>query len=134
MDGEAWEALVSAADPGRSLDAALLLRRTGTPLAAWTRGSVPLDVVSVMSATLVSSVETIAETVHSETPRSIRVETEKSQMLATRIDPKMILVLVAPRTVGEAQVGEQARRIASMLAGRVRDEQRLVPSAPPIRT
>ena len=120
-------------DPQRSLDAALLLRRTGTPLAAWTRESVPLDVISVMTATLVGSVETMVEAVHRASPRSIRVETDECQMVAMRIDPKTILVLVAPRGVREGQLDQQAHQLAAQVTGQARDARRLVPSAPPAR-
>ena len=129
LDAVAWRKLVLAADPAGSLDAALLLRRTGTLLAAWTRGEVPVDVVSVMAATLVGSVETMVGAVHCASPRTIRMETEQCQMLAARVDPKTILVLIAPSEVREAQIRQQARQIAAQVAGEARDARRLVPEA-----
>jgi len=131
VDGEDWANLVSAVDPQRSLDAAILLRRTGTPLAAWTRETVPLDVVSVMTATLVGSVETMVEAIHCASPRAIRVETDECRMVATRIDPKTILVLVASVEVRQGQVEQQARQLASQVASQTRDARRLVPAAAP---
>src|SRR3972149_5944311 len=114
-DEAAWRNLVVAADPAGSLDAALLLRRTGTPLAAWTREAVPVDVVSVMAATLVGSVETMVEAVHCASPQSIRMGADPCQMLATKVNPRTILALIAPSRIPEAQIRHLARVLASRL-------------------
>src|SRR2546422_11421258 len=52
---------LSAIDTEGGLDAVLFLRRTGSVLASWTREGIRLDVVSVMAATLLASVDTIVE-------------------------------------------------------------------------
>src|SRR5436309_3364227 len=48
---------LSAIDPERGIDAALFLRRTGLVLASWTREGIRLDVVSVMAATMLASIQ-----------------------------------------------------------------------------
>src|SRR5213593_3177786 len=52
---------LSAIDTEGGLDAVLFLRRTGSVLASWTRDGIRLDVVSVMAATMLASVDTIIE-------------------------------------------------------------------------
>jgi len=54
---------LSAIDTDRGLDAALFVRRTGLVLASWTREGIRLDVVSVMAATMLASVDTIIESI-----------------------------------------------------------------------
>src|SRR5438094_149323 len=50
--------LSSVVESREPLEAVLLITRTGTQLGTWTRNSVPVDVLSVMAATLVGSIET----------------------------------------------------------------------------
>jgi len=51
--------LSSVVESQQPLEAVLLITRTGAQLGAWTRNSVPIDVLSVMAATLVGSIETL---------------------------------------------------------------------------
>ena len=57
LGSEARGVLFSDADIAEPLDAVLLLKRTGTLLGAWTRRPADLEVLSVMTATLLGSVE-----------------------------------------------------------------------------
>src|SRR5437763_4684174 len=52
---------LSAIDPERGIDAALLLRRTGVDLPSWTRQGIRVDAVSVMAATNVAWIDTITQ-------------------------------------------------------------------------
>jgi predicted regulator of Ras-like GTPase activity (Roadblock/LC7/MglB family) len=131
MDEAVWRNLVMAADPDGFLDAALLLRRTGAPLAAWTRAAVPVDVVCVMAATLVGSVETMVEAVHGASPQSIRMESDQCQMLATKVDPRTILALITPSRIPEARIRQMARVLTSQLTGSIVREPRRTAAVTP---
>src|SRR5216684_5459671 len=52
---------LSAVDTDLGLDAVLFLRRTGLVLASWTREGIRLDIVSVMAATMLASIDKIVE-------------------------------------------------------------------------
>jgi len=65
---------LSAIDPERGIDAALFLRRTGLVLASWTREGIRLDVVSVMAATMLASIDTILEALGGSASESVAVE------------------------------------------------------------
>jgi predicted regulator of Ras-like GTPase activity (Roadblock/LC7/MglB family) len=77
-----------------------------------------------MAATLVGSVETMVEAVHCASPQSIRIEADQCQMLATKVDPRTILALIAPARIPEARIRQQARVLASQLAGDFMKEPR----------
>ncbi len=62
---------LSAIDPERGIDAALFLRRTGLVLASWTREGIRLDVVSVMAATMLASIDTILEALGGSASESV---------------------------------------------------------------
>jgi len=102
-----------AADEG--LDAVVLLKRSGTVLGAWSRGSVDLDVVCVMTATLLGSVETIVQAMHCQVPQTLRIESENCQLLATRLESQATLVLIAPTGLREADLRRTARAYAARL-------------------
>ena len=77
---EAALSFLSAIDTERGLDAVLFVRRTGLVLASWTREGTRLDVVSVMAATMLASVDTIIESVGGPTRSpSTRSRTKSSQ-------------------------------------------------------
>ncbi|TLZ52756.1 MAG: hypothetical protein E6K18_02185 [Methanobacteriota archaeon] len=98
-----------------AIDAVLLMKRTGTVLGAWTRKDVNLEIISVMTATLLGSVESIVLAMGCESPQVLRVESERCQMLATRLTSPEVLVVFAPREVSEARVRRSMREIAAKL-------------------
>src|SRR5207247_9002182 len=65
---------LSAIDPERGIDAALLLRRTGLVLASWTREGIRLDVVRVMAAAMLRTIDTNTETLGGSASESVAVE------------------------------------------------------------
>src|SRR5467141_23516 len=75
---------LSAIDTDRGLDAALFVRRTGLVLASWTREGIRLDVVSVMAATMLASVDTIIESIGGSASDTISVDTDTHQIVATK--------------------------------------------------
>ncbi len=92
-------------------------------MSAWTRDPAHLDIISVMTATLLGSAETIAQAVCGETPGTLWVESERCQILAVRLESQSILVLIAPTATRESEV----RRAARILAARISE-------SPPRRT
>lgn len=99
-----------------ALEGVFLLKRTGVPLATWTRNPLPQDVVSVMAATMLSSVETISSAIGAPRPKSIVVETDRHRILASGVSGNTLLVLIAPLSMQASTLRRQARRIAARVA------------------
>src|SRR2546422_9401652 len=89
---------LSSIDTEGGLDAVLFLRRTGSVLASWTRDGIRLDVVSVMAATMLASVDTIVEALGGPSARCISVMSGDRPIRATKLGPQPLLFGVGPRT------------------------------------
>jgi len=113
---EAALSFLSAIDTERGLDAVLFVRRTGLVLASWTREGTRLDVVSVMAATMLASVDTIIESIGGPTPEEISVDTESHQIVATKVNSRAFLVVIAPKSVNRAIVRKTMRELIAHLA------------------
>ena len=98
-----------------SLDRALLLKRNGRMLAAWSRASVAWDVVAIMAATLLGSVETMLETLGSPSPRSVALTAGGHRILLHTVEPREVLLLVAKDAVPEAHLREVAGRLLAKI-------------------
>src|SRR5437660_9022822 len=107
---------LSGIDTDLGLDAALFVRRTGLVLASWMREGIRLDVVSVMAATMLASVDTIIESVGGPTPDVISVDTDAHQILATKVNSRAFLVVIAPKKVSRAVVRKTMRGLNARLA------------------
>ena len=105
---------LSAIDTEGGLDAVLFLRRTGSVLASWTREGIRLDVVSVMAATMLASVDTIVEALGGPNSRSISVASGDRQIVATKVGSQAFLFVVAPKSVSQRYV---RKRSANSLPG-----------------
>lgn len=116
MIDRAGPALFSALEPNGAIEVALLMRRTGTVIAAWTRDGIPQEVVSVMAATMVGSIETMSEALGRPSPERVTVETERCRMLATKVEPLGVLVLVAPKGESPESLQRTTRRILDRLS------------------
>ena len=93
------------------LEAAFLLKQTGIPVAAWSRSPVSQEVISVMAATMWGSLDTLVRTLGGAGPRSAVLEVENRRILATLVEPRWTLLLVAPRSVGKRRLRAEARRV-----------------------
>ena len=113
---EAALSFLSAIDTERGLDAVLFVRRTGLVLASWTREGIRLDVVSVMAATMLASVDTIIESIGSPTSEEISVDTGSHQIVATKVNSRAFVVVIAPKTVNRAIVRKTMRELIAHLA------------------
>ena len=118
---EGFPDLFSPSDFDGVLDAALLMKQTGIPLAAWTRTPVPLEVVSVMAATMWGSLDTLVRTLGVDGPRSALLEIEDRRILAMLVEPNWTLLLVSPRSVGKRRLRYEAQRIVERVS-RLREQ------------
>ncbi len=116
-------ALFSHLDPSGPLEAALLLRRTGSVIASWTRADVPSEVVSVMAATMLGSIETMGEALGCPSPAFVVVETDRCQLVATKVEPLALLVLIAHRDAGKDVLQRTTREILKEIAKATREER-----------
>ena len=107
---------LSGIDPELGLDAALFVRRTGLVLASWMREGIRLDVVSVMAATMLASVDTIIESVGGPTPDGISIDTDAHQIVATKVNSRAFLVVIAPKKVSRTVVRKTMRGLNARLA------------------
>lgn len=96
---EASLSLLSAIDPESELEAVLFLRRTGIVLASWTARGIPTDVLTVMAATMLASIETMVGALGSRGSDSVRVETDDRRILSTKVGSQSFLVVIAPKDV-----------------------------------
>src|SRR3989442_2089863 len=89
--------LSSAVGSQEPLEAVLLITRTGAQLGAWTRNSVPIDVLSVMAATLVGSIETLMTALGAASPREVSLMIDGRRVFVRRVNAQVGLVIVAAR-------------------------------------
>lgn len=106
---------LSAIDPDSGLDAALFVRRTGLVLASWTREGVRLEVVSVMAATMLASIDTIVETLGASAPKSAWVDAGGYHMSATKVGSQAFLVVIAPKSVSRRVIRSTMRDLVARL-------------------
>ena len=115
LSKELTQQLLSRVGEEVPLEAALLLRRTGTSLAAWTRANVQAEVVTVMAATMMGSIEAIAQAAGCPPPENVFVETDGCRLFALSLERQATLVLVASTAIAEQQLRTLASEIALRL-------------------
>ncbi len=108
--------LFDALDRDAPVEAAFLIRGTGAILASWVRSPVPKEMVTVMAATMMSSVATIVEVFGCPTPQTVLVNTEGHQILARKANQDQILVLVASKGVHKRHLYLLARQLMTRLS------------------
>ena len=106
----------SKLDISGPLEAAVLFKRAGTQLAAWTRNPVPMEVLTVMSATLMASVDSLIEALGGANPKGFELEAGDRRFYLTKIEPHFALLLVAPKTVSDSYLSGEARRIIGKIS------------------
>lgn len=97
------------------IEAAMLLKRNGRMLAAWSRAPVSWDVVSIMAATTVGSLETMLETLRSPSPQSLSIVAAGNRIYIQKVEPQGLLVFVAKENVAELHLKDTARRLLRKL-------------------
>src|SRR5438128_8052923 len=91
-------AVVESHEP---LEAVLLITRAGTQLGAWTRNTVPTDVLIVMAATLVGSIETLLTALGASSPHEISLIIDGRRVFLTKVNAQVVPVIVAAGTMTE---------------------------------
>ncbi len=104
------------------IEAALLIRRTGSVVAAWTRTSAPEEVLAVMSATMLASIGTIVESLGDSAPRTIAVTAGEHRIFAAQASSEQTLVLIAADGVKDTHLQELTRDILARLSARPRSD------------
>ncbi len=85
-------------------------------IATWTRDPVPEEVISVMAATMLGSIETIAGVFGWPRVASIEIETEQHRMLVRQVNSSAFLVIMSPTSTRPSVLRKEARRIAARIA------------------
>lgn len=97
------------------IETAMLLKRNGRMLAAWARAPVSWDVLSIMAATTLGSLETMLETLRLPSSQTMTVVAGGSRFYIQKVEPQGLLVLVAKEAVTEAYLRDTARRLLAKL-------------------
>src|SRR2546428_9726128 len=87
--------LSSAVGSQEPPEAVLLITRTGAQLGAWTRNSVPVDVLSVMAATLLGAIETLMTALGASSPREVSLMIDGRRGFVSKVNAQVVLVIVA---------------------------------------
>ena len=99
----------------RVLRGDLLITRTGAQLGAWTRNSVPIDVLSVMAATLVGSIETLMTALGASSPREVSLMIDGRRVFVSKVNAQVVLVIVAAGGMTEVALRAAMRQIVKSL-------------------
>lgn len=97
------------------IEAVLLLTRTGSLLGAWTRASAPLEVLSVMAATFLGSIETMLLALGGKSPEEVSAVVDRRRLLTVKINPQVVLLLVAGEDFPEKRLRTALARIVQSL-------------------
>jgi len=101
--------------PNGKVDTALMIKRNGRLLAAWSHAPVSWEVLSIMAATTLGSLETLLETLRSPSPQTVAVVAGGNRILIQKVEPQGVLVLIAREAVTEAALRDIARRLLDRL-------------------
>src|SRR5437867_11156198 len=103
--------LSSVVESHEPLEAVLLITRTGTQLGAWTRNTVPIDVLSGMAATLVGSIETLMTALGASSPHEVSLIIDGLRVFLINVNAQVVLVIVAAGTSTEVALRRQMRQV-----------------------
>ena len=115
------------------IETAMLLKRNGRVLAAWARAPVSWEVVSIMAATTLGSLETMLETLRSPSPHSVTLSAGGNRIYIQKVEPQAMLVLVGKESVTEAYLRDTARRLLARVPPQAPLTSRSVTLGPSIR-
>lgn len=98
------------------IDGVLLIKRSGVSLAAWSKKPVAFDVISVMSATLLGSIDMIVQALGGPSPRTALVDVDGRRIYVTKVDTQLALVLMSLQGVGDELLRQEAQRLIAKIA------------------
>lgn len=102
--------------PGEAgIDAVLLFTGSGTPVGGWTREPMPHEVLTVMAATLLGSVDTLLETLGQPAPPAVFLKVGGKRLLLQPVDHRRSLLVIAEERVTERAMAHFARGVLSQL-------------------
>lgn len=107
--------LSSVVESNEPLEAVLVITRTGAQLGAWTRNSVPVDVLSVMAATLVGSIETLMAALGASSPQEVSLVIDGRRVLVRKVSHQVVVVVVAASGMTDLALRATARQIVKSL-------------------
>ncbi len=93
------------------IDAAMILRRNGRMLAAWSKANLSWDVLSIMAATALGSMDTMMETLGSPNAQGMNVLAAGYRILFQKVESQGLIVLIAKEVVPDSYLRETARQI-----------------------
>lgn len=111
----------------------MLLKRNGRVLAAWAHTPVSWEVVSIMAATTLGSLETMLETLRCPSPQTVSVVAGGNRMFFHKVEPQGVLVLIAKEVVSEAFLRDTARRLLAKIPPPSAADPRRVTLGPSLR-
>ena len=97
------------------IETAMLLKRNGRVLAAWSRTPVSWEVVSIMAATALGSLETMLETLRAPSPQTVSLVAGGNRIYFQKVEPQAVLVLIARDAVSEAHLRDVAKRLLAKI-------------------
>lgn len=116
------------------IDAAMLLRRNGRMLAAWSKTPISWDVLSIMAATALGSMDTMLETLGSPNAQGMSVLAAGYRILFLKIENQGLIVLIAKEVVPESYLRETAKQLLRKLrASHHGEPPRIVTLGPNVR-
>ncbi len=107
-----------------AIEAVLLITPAGTQLGAWTRNPVSVDVLRVMSATLVGSIESLMNVLGSPSPHEVSLLIDARRVLVSRIGPQTLVIIVGTKGTTEMTLRTAVRKIVRSLPPRAIDDAR----------
>src|SRR2546430_9194049 len=121
--------LSSVVESQQPLEAVLLITRTGTQLGTWTRTSVPVDVLSVMAATLVGSIETMMTALGASSPHEVSLMIDGRRVFMSKVNAQVVLVIVAAGGKTQVALPATMRQIVKALPPFPSDSNSMAPGA-----
>ena len=115
------------------IETAMLLKRNGRVLAAWARAPVSWEVISIMAATALGSLETMLETLRSPSPHTVTLVAGGNRIFFQKVEPQAVLVLIGKEVVTDAYLRDVAKRLLSKIPPATNPPLRQVTLGPSVR-
>lgn len=112
VDGALPESLLAVSEE-HGFDAVLVFSGSGRLLSGWTRDPVPTEIVTVMAATLLGSVDTLLESLGGPKASSVFLRVGAKRLLLQPVDRARNLILIAQEHVTERTMARLAQAVQS---------------------
>lgn len=105
--------VVPSVDPEGRLEAVFVFRRSGKAVASWSRAPVSADVATVMGATLLGSVDTLAGVLGTPSPSEVSVVAGDLRIFVLKPEDSLVILLAGRDNVTDGDLADRAHRIAA---------------------